>query len=174
MPRANLSVSPSSFASADLPADVRLMNGTATVLYVLLGLALAAAALHRAVRLPAFAIQRIEVSGEVTRNTPATIRAHAMPKLKGNFFTLDLQQAQQAFESVPWVTPCGAAPGLAGPPVGAARGAPPGRAVGRPRRHQPARRRTRRACSRPTSATSRTTGCRRCTAPTAPHRRRWR
>lgn len=102
MPRANVRLSSAS-SVAELPVDVRLMNGTATLLYALLALALAALALHWAVRQPAFAIRRIEVHGEVARNTEATLRAHAMPKLAGNFFTLDLHQAERAFESVPWV-----------------------------------------------------------------------
>lgn len=83
--------------------DVRLMNSTATLLFALLLLALAALALSRAARLPAFAIRAIRVEGDVTRNSVATIRANALPKLAGTFFTLDLQQAQRAFESVPWV-----------------------------------------------------------------------
>jgi cell division protein FtsQ len=103
MPRADVLAAPAPFAPANLPPDVRLMNATATALYTLVGFALAAAALHWAVRLPAFAIREIEVHGEVSRNSAATIRAHAMPRLAGNFFTLDLQQAQRAFESVPWV-----------------------------------------------------------------------
>ena len=103
MPRANFRLQPASAVAADPPADVRLMNATASVLYTLLAIALAAVALHWAVRLPAFAIRQIEVHGEVTRNSVATIRASALPRLSGNFFTLDLRQAQRAFESVPWV-----------------------------------------------------------------------
>ena len=33
----------------------------------------------------------------------ATIRANAAPRLAGNFFSLDLARAKQAFEAVPWV-----------------------------------------------------------------------
>src|SRR5690349_17890999 len=101
MPRVHARPSSASLAPADLPPDVRLMNGTATVLYTLLALALAAVALQRAVRLPTFAIRQIEVHGEVSRNTEASLRAHAMPQLAGNFFTLDLRRAERAFESVP-------------------------------------------------------------------------
>ena len=102
MPRANV-YADAPLSSADLPPDVRLMNGTATLLYTLLALAAAAVALHWAVRLPAFAIRGISVHGEVTRNSVSTIRSNALPRLSGTFFTLDLKQAQQAFESVPWV-----------------------------------------------------------------------
>jgi cell division protein FtsQ len=90
-------------APSALPLDVRLMNGTATLLFTLVALGLAALALSWAARLPAFAIRGIRIEGDVSRNSVSTIRANALPKLAGSFFTLDLKQAQRAFESVPWV-----------------------------------------------------------------------
>ena len=50
-----------------------------------------------------FSIQSVRIDGEVARNSATTIRANAMPKLSGSFFTLDVKQAKAAFESVPWV-----------------------------------------------------------------------
>jgi len=90
-------------ASAALPMDVRLMNSTATLLFTLVALGLVALALSWAARLPAFAIRSIRIEGDVARNSVSTIRANALPKLAGSFFTIDLRQAQRAFESVPWV-----------------------------------------------------------------------
>lgn len=86
-----------------LPVDVRLMNGVASGVYVLAALALAAAAVLWLTRLPAFTIRAVSLDGELTRNSVNTIRANAMPALKGSFFSLDLQAARAAFESVPWV-----------------------------------------------------------------------
>ena len=86
-----------------LPLDVRFMHGTATLLVALLLLGVVALALNWAVRLPVFAIQAIRVEGDMAHNSVATIRANALPKLAGSFFTLNLQQTQRAFESVPWV-----------------------------------------------------------------------
>jgi cell division protein FtsQ len=83
--------------------DVRLMNITATVLYLACGLLLVAALGWWALRHPAFALRAIVVQGDVTHNSAATLRANVAPQLRGNFFTLDLQQARAAFEAVPWV-----------------------------------------------------------------------
>jgi len=58
---------------------------------------------HGALRLPAFALRKIQVEGDVMRNSVSTIRANAAPKLAGNFFTTDLASGKRAFESVPWV-----------------------------------------------------------------------
>lgn len=86
-----------------LPADVRLMNITASVLFVAFGLLLVAALGWWAVRHPVFAIGGIVVQGDVAHNSAATLRANVAPRLAGNFFTVDLAKARAAFESVPWV-----------------------------------------------------------------------
>lgn len=86
-----------------LPGDVRLMNATALLLAFVGSAALAAALLLWVAKQPPFAIQSIRIEGEITRNSVSTIRANAAPHLAGNFFSLDLARAKQAFEAVPWV-----------------------------------------------------------------------
>lgn len=86
-----------------LPSDVRWMGHTANGFLVLAVLLLAATALHLLTRQPVFALRAIHIEGDLTRNSVATIRVNAVPKLRGNFFTTDLQADQRAFESVPWV-----------------------------------------------------------------------
>lgn len=90
-------------ASLPTPLDVRLMNLTASVLFVCCGVLLLVAVGWWAVRHPLFAIGGITVQGDVTHNNAATLRANVAPQLAGNFFTLDLQRARRAFESAPWV-----------------------------------------------------------------------
>ena len=89
MPRANV-YADAPLRSADLPPDVRLMNGTATLLYTLLALATAAVVLHWAERQPAFALRGISVHGEVARNSVSTIRSNALPRLSGALAALGL------------------------------------------------------------------------------------
>ncbi len=86
-----------------LPVDIRLMNGIANAVFALAALALVVAGLWWLVRLPAFAFRVVKVEGDLQRNSVSTIRANALPKLAGNFFTMDLNRAREAFETVPWV-----------------------------------------------------------------------
>ncbi len=86
-----------------LPSDVRWMRHTANGLFVLAALVLGALALHLLMRQPVFSLRAIGIAGDLSRNSVATIRVNAVPKLRGNFFTSDLQATQRAFESVPWV-----------------------------------------------------------------------
>ena len=85
------------------PVDVKLMNLTATVLFAVCGVLLAAALGWWALRHPLFAVGGITVQGDLAHNSVATLRANVAPRLAGNFFTLDLQRAREAFEAVPWV-----------------------------------------------------------------------
>jgi len=88
---------------APLPFDIRLMNKVATWLLTLCVLLCLASGLWWGLRHPSFALQLITVEGEVSRNNALTLKTNVVPQLNGNFFTLELDQARQAFESVPWV-----------------------------------------------------------------------
>lgn len=85
------------------PFDVKLMNLTATVLFVALAVTGLASGLWWLLRHPGFSIAGITVQGDVTHNSAVTLRANVAPRLSGNFFTLDLAAARQAFEAAPWV-----------------------------------------------------------------------
>lgn len=89
--------------ASPVPLDVRLMNITATVLFTACGLLLAGALGWWVVRNPMFAIRGIVVQGDTGHNSAATLRANVLPRLRGNFFTVDLQKTREAFEAVPWV-----------------------------------------------------------------------
>jgi cell division protein FtsQ len=86
-----------------LPADVRLMNSVATVVFVLAALGAAVASVLWLMRSPFFPIRSIQLQGDMARNSVPTIRANAAPQLAGNFFSVDLQAGRAAFETVPWV-----------------------------------------------------------------------
>lgn len=86
-----------------LPLDVRLMNAVAAGVFVLGAGVLVAAALAWASSASAFSLRAIRLEGDLQRNSVSTVRANALPRLSGSFFSADLSRAQAAFESVPWV-----------------------------------------------------------------------
>lgn len=86
-----------------LPVDVRLMNLTTSLLVTALVLGCIAAGLWWAIRHPAFAFGHISVDGDTAHHSAASLRAAVLPRLQGNFFTMDLAAAQAAFQSAPWV-----------------------------------------------------------------------
>jgi cell division protein FtsQ len=90
-------------APTALPFDVRLMNAIALGVVALAALVLLAAGISWLLRAPVFTLRSITLDGELTRSSLATVRANALPRLAGNFFSFDLNRGRAAFESVPWV-----------------------------------------------------------------------
>jgi cell division protein FtsQ len=85
------------------PVDVRLMNGVTLAVIAGTAVLLAAALVLWLTRWPGFELRGIELSGELTRNSAASVRAQALPGLAGNFFSIDLARTQRSFETLPWV-----------------------------------------------------------------------
>jgi cell division protein FtsQ len=85
------------------PVDVRIMNAIsiALVLSTLgLGVWVGISWLTKHSR---FAVRAITVVGDTQFNNGLSIRANVLPKLRGNFLTLDLHAGRAAFEQLPWV-----------------------------------------------------------------------
>ena len=85
------------------PLDIKLMNFMSSLMVTGVVVFLLAAFLWWLVRLPLFALAGITVRGDVEHHNAVTVRANVAPKLQGNFFTVDLHQARQVFEGLPWV-----------------------------------------------------------------------
>ncbi len=86
-----------------IPTDIRLMNALSAAFVFALGLGALAWGAHTLVTHNQFAVKRISVEGDSQHNSALTLRANVVPKLKGNFFTMDMNDTQRAFEQVPWV-----------------------------------------------------------------------
>lgn len=86
--------------------DVRLLNAAANTLFGLLALALLSAGLWWVAQRPMFTLKVIRIEGmdaPLRHVDRSTVRATALPRIKGNFFTADLDAVRMAFEAVPWV-----------------------------------------------------------------------
>jgi len=87
--------------------DARLLNALAGLLAGLAAAALLAAGLWWLGQRPMFTLKniRIEAATEapLRRVSQATVRSVALPRIRGNFFTANLDGVRQAFEAVPWV-----------------------------------------------------------------------
>ena len=86
-----------------LPTDVRLMALATSLLgWALVAMVLGSAGLW-AVRHPVWNLRALVVEGDLHHQNEAILRAHLGDRLRGNFLTLNLQEVQAVFESVPWV-----------------------------------------------------------------------
>lgn len=87
--------------------DVRMLNATTNTLLGVLVLGLLASATWWVAHRPMFTLKviRLETAGEkhLRHVNPSTVRTTAVPRIKGNFFTANLNAVRIAFEAVPWV-----------------------------------------------------------------------
>ncbi|KQV87100.1 hypothetical protein ASC91_19690 [Pelomonas sp. Root1237] len=79
------------------------MNAVSALLVAALVATAAWGVLRWVVRLPAFNLRAIQVEGDVSRNSVASLRANALPRLHGSFLSMSLKDGRAAFEAVPWV-----------------------------------------------------------------------
>lgn len=103
MSRTLRSPTPSRLAAPVLPPDVRRMHLATGLLLSALAVLVLLALGAWALRQPLFNLKAVRIEGDTLRNSAATLRANVMPKLSGNFFTVDVARTRAAFEAVPWV-----------------------------------------------------------------------
>lgn len=75
----------------------------ANFLYALAAVLLMYAAVFVVVHLPIFPLREVRVNGQMQHMTREQMQLIVGRHLRGNFFTLDLAQARNAFQKLPWV-----------------------------------------------------------------------
>ncbi|WP_038493292.1 cell division protein FtsQ/DivIB [Collimonas arenae] len=87
--------------------DVKMLNAISGTLLGLVALALLASGVWWLAQRPMFTLKTIRIEAapqsELRRVNPLIVRATALQRIKGNFFTANLDTVRTAFESVPWV-----------------------------------------------------------------------
>jgi len=83
--------------------SVRVMNGLAGLFATCAGLVVLGSALFWIAQRPHFSLRAIEVRGELQHVTSASVRTAVAGRLKGNYFTMRLDETRRVLESVPWV-----------------------------------------------------------------------
>jgi cell division protein FtsQ len=79
-----------------------LLNWIANLLFALSVVVMLYAALFAVVHLPIFPLREVKVDGELSHVNREQVKLIVARHLKGNFFTLDLVKARNAFEKLPW------------------------------------------------------------------------
>jgi cell division protein FtsQ len=87
--------------------DIKILNAAANALIGILLLALLMSGIWWVIQRPMFTLTAIRIEavdkGNLRHVNALTIRNAAVPKIKGNFFTSNLDLVRAAFETVPWV-----------------------------------------------------------------------
>jgi cell division protein FtsQ len=86
--------------------DIRMLNATTNTLLGMVALAVLGSAVWWVAHRPMFTLEEIRLEGmhaELRRVSASTVRTTALPRIRGNFFTANLDDVRLAFETVPWV-----------------------------------------------------------------------
>jgi cell division protein FtsQ len=81
----------------------RVINGVALAAGIAAAVIAVAGGARWLMQRPLFTLQRIEIRGELRHVTAASLRVAIAGRLKGNYFTLRLDDARRLLEQVPWV-----------------------------------------------------------------------
>lgn len=79
-----------------------LLNWVANLLFAVSMVAMLYAVLFAIVHLPIFPLREVAVDGQLSHVSREQVKLIVAKHLKGNFFTLDLVKARNAFEKLPW------------------------------------------------------------------------
>jgi cell division protein FtsQ len=79
-----------------------LLNWTANLLFAMSVVVMLYAVLYVVVHLPIFPLREVRVDGQLSHVSREQVKLIVAKHLKGNFFTLDLVKARDAFEKLPW------------------------------------------------------------------------
>ena len=83
--------------------SVRVMNGLAVLFASIACLIAVGGGLAWVAQRPHFSLRAIEVHGDLQHVTSASVRAAVAGRLRGNYFTMRLDEARRVMEGVPWV-----------------------------------------------------------------------
>ena len=83
--------------------SVRLMNSLAVLCATFAGLIVVSSAAWWLAQRSYFNLRAIEVHGDLQHVTSASVRAAVAGRLKGNYFTMRLDETRRLLEGVPWV-----------------------------------------------------------------------
>jgi len=80
----------------------KLLNWIANLLFAVCVVSALYAVIYVVVHLPIFPLREVKVDGRLSHVSREQVKLIVAKHLKGNFFTLDLVKARDAFEKLPW------------------------------------------------------------------------
>lgn len=85
------------------PYDIQVLNGMSIALCIVFIFLMLFGLVSKFFVFDLIQIKVINIRGDALHHNATTLRENLTPKLKGNFFTIDLLSTKNAFESLPWV-----------------------------------------------------------------------
>lgn len=89
--------------SAKIPYDIQLLNWITIVLCAVFAFLVVVGFIFKFEFTGQLPLKAIIIRGDLLHQNTASLRANVIPKIKGNFYTIDLLSTQNSFEVLPWI-----------------------------------------------------------------------
>lgn len=89
--------------SQEIPTDIKYINGLSYALYCLFAILVIGSLVQYLVKNKINNLSGVIIKGNVAHNNISSIRNQLHSNIHGNFYSIDLLKAKQAFESISWV-----------------------------------------------------------------------
>lgn len=89
--------------SIKMPFDVIMLNYVSAFLFILSGCLAVAGFIAWYILTSSINLKKIIIRGDLIHHSTSSFRGNIIPNIKGNFFTINLNNTRLAFESLPWI-----------------------------------------------------------------------
>lgn len=88
----------------EIPFDIKALTWLGTFLYGFFILMVLLGSMILLVMNASHSLRGITIHGDIFHHSASSLRTNIVPSLKGNFYTIDLNSAKNAFETLPWIS----------------------------------------------------------------------
>lgn len=87
----------------ETPLDIKVLNYISAFLFILFGCFVITGFVVWHLLTSSMNLKRIVIRGDLVHHNASSVRSNILPNIKGNFFTINLNNTRLAFESLPWI-----------------------------------------------------------------------
>lgn len=87
----------------EIPSDVKILNYISSSIFILLGCLVIVGCIAGYILASSVNLKKIIINGEFTHHSVSSFRVNIIPSIRGNFFSINLNNTRMAFEMLPWI-----------------------------------------------------------------------
>jgi cell division protein FtsQ len=90
-------------SSIETSLELKVLTLASTFLFILFGFLVVAGIFISCISISQINLKKIFIHGDLSHHDISSFRRNIIPNIRGNFFTINLENMQQDFESLPWI-----------------------------------------------------------------------
>ena len=90
--------------SLQIPNDIKILNGISIILLIVFSSLILIGLIFKFAIIDTLPLKVVNVRGDILHQNPSILRENIISKFNGNFYTINLIDAKNVIESLPWVS----------------------------------------------------------------------